>query len=107
MHAFDTVDEFLLARYRLRLEDVLCEGCSMGRLSVLLGDRAKILPRLVQSTQEEDGGLANDYDGILILDGVWYRFQCHLFIDSSGQRFLSDVTAFEAIEWRARMAMPA
>jgi hypothetical protein len=107
MHAFDTVDDFLMAEYRLRLEDILCEGCSMGRLSVVLADRATILPRLMRSIQEDDGGVANDYEGVLILDGVWYRFRCHLFIDGSNQRFLSDVTAFEAVEWRARMAMPA
>jgi hypothetical protein len=107
MHAFDTVDAFLLATYRLRLEDVLCEGCAMGRLSVVLAERATIVPRLVQSLHEEDGGIANDYEGILVLDGVWYRFRCHLFIDPSGQRFLTDVTGFEAVEWRARMAMPA
>jgi hypothetical protein len=107
MHAFDTVDDFLLANYRLRLEDVLCEGCAMGRLSVVLAERATIVPRLVQSVVEEDGGVGNDYEGILVLDEAWYRFRCHLFIDPSGQRFLSDVTAFEAVEWRARMAMPA
>ena len=107
MQAFDTVDDFLLATYRLRLEDVLCEGCAMGRLGVVLADRATIVPRLLQSVQEEDGGIANDYEGILVLDGVWYRFCCHLFIDPSGQRFLSDVTDFEAVEWRARMAVPA
>jgi hypothetical protein len=78
MHAFDTVDAFLLATYRLRLEDVLCEGCAMGRLSVVLAERATIVPRLVQSLQEEDGGIANDYEGILVLDDVWYRFRCHL-----------------------------
>jgi hypothetical protein len=107
MEDFDTVDEFLLATYGLRLEDVLCEGCAMGRVSVILAERATIVPRLLVSVQEEDGGIANDYEGILIFDGVWYRFRCHLFVDPSGQRFLSDVTAFAAVEWQARMAMPA
>jgi hypothetical protein len=107
MEDFDTVDQFLLATYRLRLEDVLCDGCAIGRLSVVLAERATIVPRLVLSTQEEDGGISNDYEGILMLDGIWYRFRCHLFIDPGGLRFLSDVTAFEAVEWQARMAMPA
>jgi hypothetical protein len=107
MHAFDTVDDFLKAKYRLHLEDVLCDGCTLGRIEAALADRATILPRLVQSIQEGDGGVANDYEGILVLDEVWYRFRCHVFIDGGGQRFLSDITAFEAVEWRARMAMPA
>jgi hypothetical protein len=107
MEAYDTVDDFLLATYRLHLEDVLCEGCSLGRLSVMLADRAKIIPRLVRSTREDDGGIANDYEGILVLDEVWYRFRCHVFSDGGGQRFLSDVTDFAAIEWQARLSMPA
>ncbi len=48
MSAFETVDAFLAARYRRHLEDVLCEGCLIGRLSVLFGDRARIMPRLVR-----------------------------------------------------------
>ena len=107
MSAFDRVDDLLMANHRLRLEDVLCDGCLMGRLSVVLGDAAKILPRLVGSTVEEDGGVANVYDGILVLDDVWYRFRCHVFVDGGGQRFLSDISAFDAVEWRARVALSA
>ncbi len=107
MKAFETVDDFLMARHGLRLEEVLCEGCLMGRLGVMIGDGARIMPRLVRSTAEEDGGIANVYEGILVLGGVWYSFACHVFIDGSGQCFLSDITAFEAVEWRARVAIPA
>jgi len=106
-NAFDKVDEFLMARHRLQLEDVLCDGCLMGRLGAALGESAKILPRLISSATEEDGGVANVYDGILVLDDLWYRFRCHVFIDGGGQRFLSDVSAFEAVEWRARVALSA
>ncbi|HKW54708.1 MAG TPA: hypothetical protein VJO12_13530 [Stellaceae bacterium] len=107
MNAFDTVDEFLMAWHRLQLEDVLCDGCLVGRLGVALGDSAKILPRLVGSTVEEDGGVANVYDGILVLEDVWYRFRCQVFIDGGGQRFLSNVSAFDAVEWQARVALSA
>lgn len=106
MTAFETVDTFLMANHGLRLEEVLCEGCLMGRLGATLGD-ARVMPRLLRSTSEEDGGVARVYEGILVLDGVWYRFGCHVFIDGSGLRFLSDITAFDAVEWRARVAIPA
>jgi hypothetical protein len=43
----------------------------------------------------------------LVLDDVWYRFACQVFVDRGGQRFLSDVSAFDAIEWRAQLKMPA
>ena len=107
MSEFDAVDEMLMATYRLHLEDVLCDGCLVGRLGRVFGDRARIMPRLLRSTAEEDGGVANAYEGILVLDDVWYRFACQLFVDRGGQRFLSDVSAFEAVEWRARVAVPA
>ena len=107
MSCFDEVDEFLVAKYRRHLEDVLCDGCLIGRLSSALGERARIMPRLTRSTAEEDGGLAQSYEGILVLDDVWYRFACQLFVDRGGQRFLSDITQFDAIEWQAELKIPA
>ena len=107
MRSFEEVDEFLVAKYRRHLEDVLCDGCLIGRLSPVFGEAARIMPRLLRSTAEEDGGLAQSYEGILVLEDVWYRFACQLFIDRGGQRFLSDVTAFEAVEWQAGLKIPA
>ena len=107
MDAFETVDEFLVAQYRRHLEDVLCDGCLIGRLSPLFGERARIMPRLIRTVTEEDGGQSNAYEGILVLDGVWYRFACHVFLDRGGQRFLSDVSQFEAVEWQAQVKVPA
>ncbi len=55
---------------------------------------------------EDDGGVSQTYDSALAVAGVWYRFACHVFVDRGGERFLSDVTEFEAVEWAARLAMP-
>ncbi|HZB93694.1 MAG TPA: hypothetical protein VE397_19755 [Stellaceae bacterium] len=107
MNSFEKVDEFLVANFRRHLEDVLCDGCLIGRLSVQFGERARIMPRLLRSTREADGGLANAYEGILVLDGIWYRFACQVFVDEGGQRFLSDVSAFDAVEWHAAVKIPA
>lgn len=107
MNAFDAVDEFLLANHGVHLEEVLCDGCFIGRLGGALGGAVKVLPRLTQSVVEEDGGIANAYEGILILGGLWYSFACRVFVDSGGQRFLSDLTAFAPVEWQARIAVSA
>jgi len=32
-------------------------------------------------------------------------FRCHTFVDAGGERFLSDVQEFEAIDWNLRMAV--
>jgi hypothetical protein len=37
MSSFDGVDEFLMGTYQRHLEDVLCDGCLVGRLSTALG----------------------------------------------------------------------
>jgi hypothetical protein len=107
MNAYDAVDAFLMAHHGARLEEVLCDGCFVGRLDQSLADTAKVLPRLVRATVEEDGGLVHLYEGILDLDGIWYSFRCQIFIDETGQRFLSNVAAFDAVEWQARVKVPA
>jgi hypothetical protein len=107
MNAYEAVDELLMARYGVLLEDVLCDGCLVGRLGAALGQSARIMPRLIRSTNEEDGGLAQHYEGIFVIEEIWYRFACQLFVDRGGLRFLSSVDGFEAVEWQARLAVPA
>jgi len=80
MSAAHSIDAFLAATYGLHLEDLLCEGCLVGRLGPAMGERVKLVPRLVQSTSEDDGG---------------------------GERFLADVIAFEPLGWETRVAIPA
>jgi hypothetical protein len=107
MSAARNIDAFLAATYGLHLEDLLCEGCLVGRLGPTVAERVKLIPRLVQSTSEDDGGVAQIYEGLMALDGLWHRFRCQIFIDSGGERFLADVTAFEPLGWETRVAIPA
>ena len=62
---------------------------------------------LVRSEREDDGGLCNTCEGTLAVQGVAYRFRCHVFVDRGGARFLSDVSEFAPVEWQARVAMPS
>jgi hypothetical protein len=106
MDHFGSVDDFLAANYRTGLEEALCDGCLTGRLSIVLADVATIAPTLIHSEREDDGGLCNTYDGVLTVQGVSYRFRCHVFVDRGGARFLSDVSEFRAVEWQARVSVP-
>jgi len=36
---------------------------------------------------------------------MWYRFTCQIFVDAGGQCFLADLGAFEAVEWKLRVAV--
>jgi hypothetical protein len=105
MHEFKTVDDYLFAGYGIGLEDVLRDGCTIGRPDIRLAGKAKVLPRLMRAVREDDGGEYVTYEGMLILDGLWYRFGCHIFIDASGLCFLADVTRFEAVEWKLSVAV--
>ncbi len=105
MNAFQTVDDYLNATFGTRLEDVLCDGCLVGRPEIRLAEVAKVLPRLLRTEREDDGGEYRTYEGVLILDGVWYRFGCHIFVDAGGLCFLADIGGFEAVEWKVRLAV--
>ncbi len=106
MSAFDAADDFLMANYRVELEEVLCDGCYTGHIGAALERAVQITRRLTRSIREDDGGVSETYEGVLAIAGVWYRFLCHVFVDRGGERFLSNVSEFEAVEWQARLAMP-
>ncbi len=105
MTAFDTVDAYLHASFGTRLEDVLCDGCIMGRPAIGVAEVAKVMPRLIRAEREDDGGEYRTYEGVLVLDGLWYRFGCHIFVDAGGLCFLADLSGFEAVEWKVRLAV--
>jgi hypothetical protein len=102
---FEALNALLSSRYQIGLEEALCEGCLMARLNAALASAARIVPALERFEREEDGGEFRVYSGIFVFEDVWYRFRCHLFIDASGQSFLSHIAQFEAVKWQVQMAM--
>jgi hypothetical protein len=100
-----TVDSYLQAQYGLGLEDVLCDGCLVGRLDQRFGITSRLVLREQRLEREDDGGEFGTYAGILIVEGMWYRFDCHIFVDTGGQCFLADLGTFEAVEWKLRVAV--
>ena len=105
MDAFNVVDNLLTSRYGIGLEEALCDGCLVGRVQLRLAAAARIIPRCVRHETEDDGGATSTYDGILVLEDVWYRFRCQVFVDGSGLRFLSDILQFEAVQWQVHLPM--
>lgn len=105
MDEFKHVDAYLAATHGTRLEDVLCDGCLVGRPDIRLAGVAKVLPRLLHTAKEDDGGEFRTYEGVLILDGIWYRFACHIFVDAGGAYFLADIGSFASVEWKVRLAV--
>jgi hypothetical protein len=50
--------------------------------------------QLQRHVDEGDRGMAPGYEGVLTVNGLAYRFRCSVFVDRSGERFLSDVADF-------------
>lgn len=105
MQAFHVVDRFVRNRWRVTLEDVLCDGCLSGVVPAGLEDDVCVIRRCTHVQRHDDGGQSFTFDGTFVLMGVRYGFICYVFVDPSGQRFLSHIAEFEAVEWDARLAM--
>jgi hypothetical protein len=107
MDEWQAVDEFLMATCRTELETVLCDGCLTGRLGLVLDGIVKIAPVLLEGELAPGGGSDLAYAGILTVEGVSYAFRCRIFVDRTGQRFLTDVAEFRAVGWEARVVISA
>jgi hypothetical protein len=105
MDALTAADRLLTDRYQVGLEDVLCEGCLVGRLPTLFADAAAIVRRCTRMQVDEDGGQSFTFEGTFTLMEVRYNFRCHIFSDVSGQRFVSDIALFEPVEWQTRVVV--
>jgi hypothetical protein len=103
--AATAVDDYLHSQFNTRLEDVLCDGCLIGRPDIRLAATVKVLPRLMRTEKEDDGGEFASYEGTLIIDDIWYRFGCHIIVDGNGSCFMADISAFDAVEWKLRIAV--
>ena len=105
MNAYQVVDRFLHGRWHVALEDVLCEACLSGQIPPALDDDVSVIRRCTHVQTHDDGGRSFTFEGTFMLMGVRYSFQCYIFADASGQRFVSDVAQFEAIDWQASLAI--
>jgi hypothetical protein len=105
MDAFIVVDRFLRNRWRVALEDVLCDGCLTGAVPTALEDDISVIRRCTHVEAHEDGGQSFTFEGVFVLMGVRYGFQCYVFADPDGQHFLAHVAEFEAVEWATRVAI--
>ena len=105
MDTYSSVDNLLTSRFGIGLEEALCDGCLVGRVQLRLAEVVRIIPRRVRYEAEDDGGEASTYDGVFVLEDVWYRFRCQVFVDRSGLRFLSDIQKFEAVQWQVHLPM--
>jgi hypothetical protein len=99
--ASQAVHDYLFARYRVALEDLLAYG-SAGVLSLALEQAGvRVRAGCLQRQRHDDGGLSEVHEGTLTLAGAAYAFRIGVFTDADGDRFLSDLLEFRPLGWSA------
>ena len=95
------VHDYLFARYRVALEDLLAYG-SAGVLSLALEQAGvRVRAGCLQRQRHDDGGLSEVHEGTLTVAGAAYAFRIGVFTDADGDRFLSDLLEFRPLGWTA------
>lgn len=99
MEDSQVVHEYLFARYRVALEDLLAYA-SGGVLSLAL-EQAGVRVRCgcLHRQRHDDGGLSEVHEGTLSVAGAQYGFRIGTFTDGDGDRYLSEIHEFKPIGW--------
>jgi hypothetical protein len=105
--ASQAVHDYLFARYRVALEDLLAYG-SAGVVSLALEQAGvRVRAGCLQRQRHDDGGLSEVHEGTLTLAGAAYAFRIGVFTDADGDRFLSDLLEFRPLGWSAGVRVVA
>jgi hypothetical protein len=96
----DIVDAYLDQQFGVGLEQVLLHAIE-GQPTAAIAGVATIEAKLVGRWPYSDGGLAEFFEGTLVLQGVSYSFRCTTYSIPTAyvRRFLTSVDRFEPVEW--------
>jgi hypothetical protein len=97
------IDAYLVARFGIGLERVLSDATA-GVVSLAIAGSVKIACDPVGTFAYEDGGASEQYQGVLTVEGVTYRFRCSVFTDAGDARFVESIGELEAVQWGVRVA---
>ncbi len=98
------LDAYLANRHGLRLEQLLTDATGGQRRRLPRG--FDIVCDSVGAHVYDDGGASEQYQGMLTVDGISYRFRCSVFIDGGGARFLETLDELSVVRWEVRLAVP-
>ena len=98
------LDAYLFGRFGVTVERLLADATA-GGIDRALTRAIAVVCDPVGSFVYEDGGLSEQYQGLLSVEGVTYRFRCSVFTDGGGARFLEGIEELEPLRWEARLAL--
>jgi hypothetical protein len=96
----DAADAYLTSRFNTGLEQVLLDlidGYPSPARTALTGVDAECF----DTRRHPDGSVSEGYAGRLVLQGVAYSWRAWIYRDIGGARFLSDLSEFSPLDWRA------
>src|ERR1700761_6653519 len=96
----DAADAYLTSRFNTGLEQALLDlidGDPSPARAALTGVDAERF----DMRRHPDGSVSEGYAGHLTLQGVAYRWRAWIYRDIDGPRFLSDLSEFSPVDWRA------
>ncbi len=99
------IDAYLITRFGIGLERVLAEATA-GVVSLAIAGSVKVGCDPVGTFAYEDGGASEQYQGMLTVEGVTYRFRCSVFTDAGEARFMESIGELEAVQWGVRLVVP-
>jgi hypothetical protein len=98
----DAVDTYLVARFRIGLEQVLLDASS-GYQSPLLAGNVETVCNQMNRWRYADRGVAYQYQGSMTVKGMFYRCRFWICEDEDGRRHVTDLSEFAPVRWDARL----
>jgi hypothetical protein len=100
----DAVNAYLMEHHEVCLEEVLAEAVE-GNATPVKGAALQITAKCLDRVRDEDGALAELYEGTLSLQGVQYAWRASIYTDVDGGRFVADLGEFKPVDWKASMRL--
>jgi hypothetical protein len=100
----DAVNAYLIQHYEVCLEEVIAEGVE-GRVRPAIVAAVQVEARRLDHWRDEDGAVAELYEGMLTLEGVRYSWRASMFTDLDGDRFMASLGEFTPVDWRAKLRL--
>jgi hypothetical protein len=98
------LSDYLVFRFGITLERVLADATA-GLASIAIGRSVEIACDPVGQYAYEDGGVSEQWQGLIGVEGVIYRFRCATFADAGGSRFVESIGELEVVRWGVRLAL--
>ena len=102
----ETLNAYLEARFGISLERALADATSDVFTFAMHGS-VEIACDPVGRFAYPDGGVSEQYQGIISVEGVIYRFRCSTFTDASGARYVESIGELEVVRWGVRLVVSA